>query len=913
MTSTYTDVYFKTSIKDGTGNPADPPEDVYAQLITLIKSGILKGDDGLTPYVGSNNNWWIGDIDTGVLARGTDGEDGYTPVKGVDYFTEEEIQQIQNEVSGGAIGDFKAVVDEKTATFNTNAENTLTGYNANAQEKFDTYNANANSKFSDYNTNAEEKFSKYTSNAEAKLSEYNQNDSDKTALYNANAESRFGAYDSNAQDKLDLYNQNDSEKTEAYNNNAQTKLDTYIENADNRLSEYNENADNRDAEFNSQTEQIQSQIDNKFEAYNTNAETKFSEYNSNAESKVAAYNQNDSKKTEAYNANAAEKLTAYDTNAEQHTTDYNRNAEQKMEAYNSNHTEKVAEYNQNAETKTAEFDANAAALQTEVDRLRGECDTLAAENRKQENRISALMKLNKGQTYDILPEEGETASRTAPSGSKYVSVDKVGGKSVVWNQLFNVHETKTSDGLQIVSDGQTITMSGNSGSNKWMSVLPEIGEFTALNARNHLYLYSIFVVENSSTEEIDFGLLNRNNFSATIPANYTGKVNFVNTVTNPDAGMSIGFARLQANTDYNVRIVVSAYDLTLMFGAGNEPTAEQFERMFPANYYPYSEPTIISSQTDRVDVKSSNLIYPNMPFIDRSGYTSSGVTYTYDENRVITINGTRAENVSGSLGLFYYSALDNGKYTLSVYDEYGNYASDVNINVNVIPPYTFVVADSNRNSIITIAASISGKKYNNTKYYIKLEKGAKSTPYNPHIMQQITTNFPVLNSAGSAYDYIDIDNGKLHQRVGVVDLGTLDWVKDDRFAVTRWKSPSVNGIVKHKTGDYCSFILCSKYEASNIPITSSNKDKCIASYDKRIYITDSAYTDATAFKEAMSGVMLYYELADEVITDIEIPTELTDWLPVEAGGTVAFRNADESKQLPVPNAVRWVRKLDEVN
>ena len=110
-----------------------------------------------------------------------------------------------------------------------------------------------------------------------------------------------------------------------------------------------------------------------------------------------------------YNANASEKLTTYDTNAEQHTTDYNRNAEQKREAYNQNHTEKVAEYNANAETKKAEFDSNAAALQTEVGRLRGECDNLAVENRKQENRISALMKLNKGQTYDILPEEGETA------------------------------------------------------------------------------------------------------------------------------------------------------------------------------------------------------------------------------------------------------------------------------------------------------------------------------------------------------------------------------------------------------------------------------------------------------------------------------------------------------------------------
>lgn len=87
-------------------------------------------------------------MDTGVLAH------GYTPVKGTDYFTEEEIQQIQNEVSGGAIGDFKAVVDEETATFSTNAENTLTDYNANAQEKFDTYNANAESKLGAYDNNA---------------------------------------------------------------------------------------------------------------------------------------------------------------------------------------------------------------------------------------------------------------------------------------------------------------------------------------------------------------------------------------------------------------------------------------------------------------------------------------------------------------------------------------------------------------------------------------------------------------------------------------------------------------------------------------------------------------------------------------------------------------------------------------
>ena len=491
------------------------------------------------------------------------------------------------------------------------------------------------------------------------------------------------------------------------------------------------------------------------------------------------YNDNHNLKLDKYNANAAEKLTTYDTNAEQHTTDYNRNAAEKLEAYNSNHTAKVAEYNQNAETKTAEFDSNAAALQTEVDRLRGECDQLAAENRKQENRISALMKLNKGQTYDILPEEGETASRTAPSGAKYVSVDKVGGKSIVWNQLFNMHETKTVAGFKIVSDGQTITMSGNSGSSAWMSFTPKIGEFTALNTRNHRYLYSIFVMENSSTEDIRFGFLNRV-FVANIPANYTGQVNFVCTVSDPDKGKSIGFSGLQPNTDYNVRIVVSAYDLTLMFGDGNEPTAEQFEAMFPEDSYPYNPGEIISAKTATITA------------------------------------GTEA----------------------------------------------------------------------------------------------ITTGFPELKSAGTAHDVIDMDGGQVIRNVYTVELETLVWNRSDNtFRAVLPAKAKASGNYNTKSNE-----LCNKYEpitmndlfAGNVGIATNPIN------GEDVWIFDSAYETPEQLVTSLSGAVLHYELATPTTEPVTIPEPLQEWIPVEPGGTVTFRNADESKQLPVPNAVSWVRKLNEV-
>lgn len=492
--------------------------------------------------------------------------------------------------------------------------------------------------------------------------------------------------------------------------------------------------------------------------------------------------------TTEYNANAAEKLTTYDTNAEQHTTDYNRNAEQKLEAYNSNHAAKVAEYNANAETKTAEFDSNAAALQTEVDRLRGECDTLAAENRKQENRIDALMNLNKGQTYDIMQEDGETASRTAPSGAKYVGIDMVGGKSVVWNQIFE-SKLSTSYGVKITSNSDgSMTLNGTSEKS-----FVNIDIISSKNFTGHKYMIVLNIIDNPDNIELSYGHLNQT-FASTPVA--TRGIHRVIYSQNTTRGRSRGFAGFSVGTVFNeVKVRVMEHDLTQMFGAGNEPsTIEEFEAMFPADYYPYSEPTIISSQTDMVEVASAD--------------------------------GT--------------------------------------------------------------------------------------------ITQQITTGFPVLNSAGSVYDYIDLNEGKHRQRVGVVDLGTIDWEQGGNNNKTSWVPISWRTNVKpvQYTNNKAN-IMCNKYCTDTADhVEGQVNDKTISvNRNSLVYIYDSAYISVTPqeFKEAMSGVMLYYELAEEIITDIEIQTELSDWLTVEAGGSVTFHNADETKQLAVPNAVSWVRKLDEVN
>ena len=61
---------------------------------------VLNGKDGgeaATPVIGENGNWFINGQDTGKPSRGEQGpagQDGKTPVKGVDYYTDQDKQEM---------------------------------------------------------------------------------------------------------------------------------------------------------------------------------------------------------------------------------------------------------------------------------------------------------------------------------------------------------------------------------------------------------------------------------------------------------------------------------------------------------------------------------------------------------------------------------------------------------------------------------------------------------------------------------------------------------------------------------------------------------------------------------------------------------------------------------------------------
>ena len=133
-----------------------------------------------------------------------------------------------------------------------------------------------------------------------------------------------------------------------------------------------------------------------------------------------------------------------------------------------------------------------------------------------------------------------------------------------------------------------------------------------------------------------------------------------------------------------------------------------------------------------------------------------------------------------------------------------------------------------------------------------------------------------MRSAGSAYDEINFLSQKAIKRIGVVDLGTLNWLYT---SVSKFFYVSLPDAYPFRNQAVPNMI-CEVYEPRIYAMvaTASAPDGGININGQdfsppRLSIKDRNYSDAAAFKAAMSGVMLYYELATPVETAITPPLQ----------------------------------------
>lgn len=197
-------------------------------------------------------------------------------------------------------------------------------------------------------------------------------------------------------------------------------------------------------------------------------------------------------------------------------------------------------------------------------------------------------------------------------------------------------------------------------------------------------------------------------------------------------------------------------------------------------------------------------------------------------------------------------------------------------------------------------------------------------PYHSNVYQipEAIRNLPGYGwSAGTARNYVDYENKRYVQCVNSVDLGTLTWTAGGGTSsqtVFIASSRKICGQKLSYNSAIASNILCSKYLAkSQNEVWSDAAPVGIATnatIDGYVYVNDTAYTDATAFKQAMQGVILYYELETPIVTDISslIPDDFLRNIEVEAKGSVTFKNSNDSYRIPVPSEEEYIVKLSEI-
>ena len=459
---------------------------------------------------------------------------------------------------------------------------------------------------------------------------------------------------------------------------------------------------------------------------------------------------------------------------------------------------------------------------------------------------------------DSVPYNFRTSGGSIDIGDR--ETDMVVGGTVCWNQLLFGGE---ASGCTVTSANGIITITPTTSSNRYIATNANNSTTTRV-VDGHKYLQSV-VIKSDGEHYVGF-----QNYRLLPFDKKTTSASFVSLSVVGQA-QSSGLATIQlyspSSTEYQIKegsfILI---DLTKMFGSTiadyiyNLETANEgdgvafFRKLFPKDYYEYNTGELMSVKTSahkmvgfnawdeewelgyynnigNASVSSENIrsknfipVLPNTKYYFKTRGTTMYICQ-YDENK--TFIGGRLGIADGS-----YTTTSKTRYIrFNLGSGYGNtYKNDICINL-----------------------SWDGERDGEYEEYVE-----HVYPLDSSLELR---GIPKLDASNNLYydgDTYESD-GTVTRRYGVVDLGSLAWVLNatNEFAasVVGAKGAAYAGVANA----VCENYLLDKY--NNVHGHSTDKTAAVLT-NSYLYVYDTSYTDATAFKTAMSGVYLVYELAE---------------------------------------------------
>lgn len=485
--------------------------------------------------------------------------------------------------------------------------------------------------------------------------------------------------------------------------------------------------------------------------------------------------------------------------------------------------------------------------------------------------------ITKGESVDFatdltgVPEATHEEFTYRPSAGRKSIRDKsavirrIKGNSLVWNQLATFKDSWTGNGLTCVKEGNTIHLYGT----VTKAFTYDICQLTTylsqgLKRDGRKYLISL-----NAPDGVAYGI-NGYPIEKTKPHFWSAEADSV----------WFGYISIKIPVGTTVDYVFSnpqIIDLTLMFGAGNEPsTIEEFYARIPKG----------------IDANASNngeLISMNANAIETNGFNQwdeewevGEINENTGENADVTYR-IRSKNFIPIIGgeTYNFHCASNGKtlyFSVVCYDENkkfigavknGIYPSTSATSANYNNPWTF---EKDVAYIRFATAPLYGTTYKNDICINLSHSGVRNGEYEPYeknilLLPEIAKYFSDgMHGIGDVCD--EIIDGLAIQRIGEVDLGNSD-IKYDSV-----RSAFYLRLYNSKT---LGKGICPKFTLNNLSAVNLSDGEMSfhnTYYEHGVIFKATSYTDVTSFKSAMAGVKLYYELVEPIYTPIDEPLQL---------------------------------------
>lgn len=544
--------------------------------------------------------------------------------------------------------------------------------------------------------------------------------------------------------------------------------------------------------------------------------------------------------------------------------------------------------------------------------------TLAVAERK----LDALWKLNQGVSYQFEEDSEAAYQKKVPTGARLASVKRIGGNTIVWNQLF---ENPENERTQACKDANNYVTFG------WY----DLKGYKAIIGHTYLVSFECYMERIDTYFGIGVGYyigcgkLNNN-------SNTWSKIKKIVTTQKLDYGNDFYIfynaapRTIEIGEEVKTRNV-NVFDLTKMFGAGNEPsTVEEFEAMFPEDYYEYNPGELLSACVSEVVERGRNLIdarkvvsktgdvtFENLGngkiHVYGSTDTRSEIDEIYVDEKDFPVGRYRINN-TGNSGIsitFVKKNKATGKKT---------WCNDkFEITDNDTPLYWYIMAvKCTVDTVITPQITAGDTELPTLVYHDPVSFAV------PEAVRQL----PGYGwSAGNVCNEVDWESKKYIQRIGHYEFS---------------ENTAVRLLKNNYTDIHCAFFASAENVKLNIAVNGILSKNFASKYIGGNTNVEGICCETTGFLEykvqfeklkcakeddddtIIAAIKKYmteiaeeakYPLVEPIITDISdlIDNAFQEPFKVESGGTLTFKNSHgDGFQIPVPNTEEYIVKLSEV-